>query len=83
MCESGCMLHEERERRIDDESKQHIKQVHDRHSVSALLQSSDTVKITCKSCINFQYCMERTRWYPCKDFKKKHGQHNPHIFRKA
>ena len=78
MCESGRMLREKRKRRIDAESKQHIQQVHDRHSVSALLQSSDTVKITCKSCVHFPYCMERTRFYPCREYRKVKGNTNEH-----
>lgn len=73
MRESGRMLHEERERGIDNEDiwNGEREQVYSRHSVSALLQSPATTRITCKSCVHFQYCMERTRWYPCREYERK------------
>ena len=29
--------------------------------------------MTCKTCIHFPYCMERTRWYPCKEYKSRNS----------
>ena len=73
MCESRRMMHERRERSVDNEDSWdgEREQVHDRHSVSTFLPNPNTVKITCKSCVHFPYCMERTRWYPCREFKRK------------
>lgn len=30
--------------------------------------------MTCKTCKNYKFCMERSRNYPCREYKKAKGK---------